>query len=318
MNLVDVSAEFTTDEQCLEFLEKQRWPDGVVRCPTCGSSEIARITRKSMTKNKRKRIYQCQEKTCKQQFSATNGTIFHGSHIPLQKWFLAIAMIADAKKGVSAKQIQRRLGIGSYKTAWYMCHRIRKGMADLAPTPMTGIIEVDETFLGGRAVRRHRKTPRPPKEMVLAIRERNTKLKPGRVRFFHVPDGKRVTLQPIMEKHIGAAPIRIYTDDAAVYDFSLNKEHRRRHRKVNHSKEWVVPGSKIHTNSVESAFSLLKRGLVGNFHHVSVKHLHRYLSEFEFRFNARRHSDCFASTLSRMLATPHMAYRTLTSSVSGK
>lgn len=162
MNLIDVAQELATDEQCLAFLEKQRWPDGIVRCPTCGNDQISKITRKvsEKTKNKRAQVYQCLEKTCKQQFSATNGSIFHDSHLPLHKWFMAIALIVDAKKGISAKQVQEHLGIGSYKTAWYVCHRIRKAMVESESTPMGGagvVVEIDETYIGGTAVRRFRK-----------------------------------------------------------------------------------------------------------------------------------------------------------------
>ena len=160
MNLIDVSRELATDEQCLAFLEAQRWPDGVVRCPTCGNDQISRITRKSITKNKRAQVYQCLEKTCKSQFSATNGSIFHDSHLPLHKWFMAIALIVDAKKGLSAKQVQRHIGV-SYKTAWYVCHRVRKAMVDANPTPLVGTVEIDETYIGGNAVRRFQKAPKP-------------------------------------------------------------------------------------------------------------------------------------------------------------
>ncbi len=127
MNLIDVNERFSTDEQCLAYLEATRWPDGV-RCPVCGCERISRITRQTASKNKRKFIYQCLEETCKQQFSATNGTIFADSHLPLHKWFMALALVIDAKNGMSAKQLQTHLGLGSYRTAWYMAHRIRKAM----------------------------------------------------------------------------------------------------------------------------------------------------------------------------------------------
>src|ERR1700735_655818 len=185
MNLIDVNEKFATDEQCLAYLEQMRWPDGKVRCPVCGCDRISKITRKAGGKNKRAQIYQCLEKTCKQQFSATSGTIFHDSHLSLTKWFMAIALVIDAKKGMSAKQLQQHLGIGSYRTAWYMAHRIREAMVDVDPKPLTGTVEIDETYIGGTAIRRFQKHPhkaKPPKEMVLAMRERNTKHTTGRVR----------------------------------------------------------------------------------------------------------------------------------------
>lgn len=317
MNLIDVTRELSTEVDCLAFLENQRWPDGIVRCPTCGCDQVSKITRKTPSKNKRASIYQCLEKTCKQQFSATSGTIFNDSHLPLTKWFMAIALIVDAKKGVSAKQIQAHLGIGSYKTAWYLCHRIRKAMVDSNPSPLTGTVEIDETYIGGTAIRRFQKTPKakPPKEMVLAMRERGTKDKPGRVRFFHVPDGKKVTLEPIIKSNLQQFPSRVITDSSSVYEILFKKEYPKAHRMVNHSQEWVVPGTTFHTNTVESSFSLLKRGLIGSFHRVSIKHLHRYLTEFEYRFNARRNSDRFGKTVADMVVTRPMEFKQLTAGV---
>lgn len=313
MNLLDISQTFTTDEQCLDFLEKQKWPDGVVRCPTCGNDKISRITRKTPSKNKRAQLYQCLEPTCKQQFSATSGTIFHDSHLPILKWFMAVSLVMDAKKGMSARQIQQHLGIGSYQTAWHMVHRIREAMTDQNPTPMTGIVEMDETYLGGRSKRRHPKNPRPPKDMVLAMRERTQKGKAdGRVRYFHVPNAKVDTISALVAKNISPWTDRIYTDQAAVYDFALNRQLYTKHRTVNHSIQWIVPGSRIHTNTVESSFSLLKRGLIGSFHRVSTKHLQRYLNEFEYRFNERSSKDKFSGAVSRMCQSKPLTYKSLT------
>lgn len=314
MNLIDVSRDLATDEQCLAFLEAQRWPDGVVRCPTCGNDKVSKITRKSVTKNKRAQIYQCLEKSCKDQFSATNGSIFHDSHLPLHKWFMAIALIVDAKKGMSAKQLQKHLGIGSYKTAWYVCHRVRKAMVEANPTPLVGTVEIDETFIGGTAIRRFGRRNENPreKEMVLAMRERSTKDKPGRVRYFHVEDGKRKTLEPIIKANLQEFPKRVITDSSSVYEILFKSEYPKAHRMVNHSQEWVVPGTTFHTNTVESSFSLLKRGLIGSFHRVSIKHLHRYLTEFEFRFNERKNAMIFERTVSEMLKTSPMPMKELT------
>lgn len=314
MNLMDVNREFRTEEDCLEELAKVRWPDGV-RCPTCGCKDVSHITRKPTSKNKRTRSYQCLEKTCNQQFTATHGTMFYRSHIPLRVWFNAIAFVMDAKKGCSAMQLQRHLGLGSYESAWYMVHRIRKSMVDTNPAPLTGIIEVDETYVGGRSKRRGGsvKNQKPIAEkfdMVLGMHERK-----GRVKFVHVPDGRIDTIRRAVEKYIVPFPYRIYTDSAAVYDFALNPELKKSHRSVNHSIEWVVPGSKIHTNNIESAFGLFKRGIVGSFHHVSTKHLWRYLEEFSYRANLRNDVDKFGKTLKAMLATPTMPYKELIASV---
>lgn len=316
MNLNDVTSTFRTDEECLEHLEKTRWPDGV-RCPTCGCDRICKGTRQQSSKNKRTRIYQCLEKTCLQQFSATNGTIFHRSHVPLTMWFTAVTLMMDAKKGISAMQLQRHLGLGSYKTAWYMCHRIRKAMVDNNPEPFNGVVEVDETYIGGTAVRKFRKNPkmRGPKQTVMALRERGTKAQPGRVRFFHLPDFKLETVQPILLSNIKRNTAQVISDQSVVYDFALRGGRLKKPlQTVNHSQEWVVPGTRIHTNTVESSFSLLKRGIVGSFHWISPKHLHRYLAEFGYRFNARHRSDRFNMAVAAMLNAPHMPYSELIAS----
>lgn len=325
MNLIDVTKQFSTDEQCLAYLEQMRWPDGV-RCPVCGNKEISRITRKSDTVTRKKadgterihkqrtQVYQCLEPTCKEQFSATKGTIFNDSHLPLHKWFMALAIVVDAKKGISANQLKEHLGIGSYRTAWYMAHRIRKAMEDDGTGPkLKGIVEIDETWIGGKSKRRNGRSksqkPRSEKfDMVLGMRERK-----GRVKYVHIPNAKKETISTVIEKHVDPWVDRVYTDSAAIYDFSIHPTMKRGHRKVNHSIQWVVPGSKIHTNTVESAFSLLKRGLIGSFHRVSIEHLHRYLSEFEYRFNERKNEDRFSATLRRMMGIEPMPYTQLIS-----
>jgi transposase-like protein len=312
MNLIDVTRELASDEQCFAFLEQMRWPDKV-RCAICGCDRISRITRKTPSKNKRANLYQCLEPTCKQQFSVTSGTIFHDSRVPLSKWFMAISLIVDAKKGVSAKQLQQHLGLGSYQTAWHMTHRIRKAMAeDTNPfDQLRGIVELDETYIGGKTKRRggrvRNQKPRAEKfDLVLGMRERG-----GRVKFVHIPDGKKETIREAVRKHVVPSPERLYTDDAAVYDFAFDRELRKKHRSVNHSIQWIVPGTRIHTNTIESSFSLLKRGLIGSFHRVSIKHLHRYLSEFETRFNERKNTQRFEKMVSRTAQASPLTYRAL-------
>jgi len=312
MNLIDVTRELSTDEECYSFLEKQRWPNGV-RCAVCGCDRISRITRKTASKNKRAQLYQCLETTCKQQFSVTSGSIFHDSRTPLSKWFMAISLIMDAKKGLSAKQLQQHLGLGSYQTAWHMTHRIREAMVDTSGpfNQLRGIVEIDETYIGGKSKRidgtvRNQK-PRSEKfDMVLGMRERG-----GRVKLVHIPDGKKDTIRDAVRKHIVPSPERIYTDAAAVYDFAFDPELKAKHRSVNHSREWVVPGTRVHTNTVESAFSQLKRGLIGSFHRVSIKHLHRYLSEFEHRFNERKNGQRFEQMVRRTAQACPLTYRNL-------
>jgi hypothetical protein len=318
MNLIDVTRELATEEQGFEFFERMRWPDGVVRCTTCGFDRISRITRKSDTKNVRKNLYQCLEPTCRLQFSVTSGTIFHDTRIPLAKWFMAISIIMDAKKGISALQLKQHLGLGSYQTAWHMTHRIREAMKDYSGKKMTGTVEVDETWIGGKAKRRggtvRNQKPRAEKfDLVMGIRERSQPSKGlvGRVRYVHIPDGTKESIRKAIEANVNPSVQRIYTDGAAIYDFSIDPAMKGRHRKVNHNVEWVVPGTRIHTNTVESSFSLLKRGLIGSFHRVSIKHLHRYLSEFEHRFNERKAEDRFRDMVMRVAQTSPLTYRTL-------
>src|ERR1700733_343309 len=310
MNLIDVTKAFATEDQCLDFLEGMRWPDGV-RCPVCGNDKISRVTREAKSKNKRNRIYTCLEKSCKSQFSATAGPVFHNSHRPLTKWLMAIAIVMDAKKGMSALQLQEHLGIGSYRTAWYMVHRIRKAMVELFPTKLSGIVEVDETYIGGKSKRRghaaRKCEPLPKKDMVIGLRERG-----GRVRFFHVPNLKADTIKKILDRHIAVDTKRIITGSAMVYPFAMDKNFQKKHDTVNHSREWVKPGDiEVHTNTVESAFSLLKRGIIGSFHRVSIKHLYRYLAEFQNRFNMRNGGNRFGQTVRRMLTTEQMEYKQL-------
>jgi len=311
MNLIDVTRELSTDEECFSFFEMMRWPDGI-RCAVCGNDRISRITRKAPSKNKRAQLYQCLEKTCKQQFSVTSGTIFHDSRIPLSKWFMAISLIMDAKKGISAKQLQQHLGFGSYQTAWHMTHRIREAMQGTGlGSKLTGIVELDETYIGGKAKRRgglarNQKIRSEKFDLVLGMRERG-----GRVRFAHIPDGKAVSIRAAVEKHIDPSIEYLYTDSATKYPFAFGEALEAKHRAVNHSREWIVPGTNIHTNTVESAFSLLKRGLIGSFHRVSIKHLHRYLSEFEYRFNERKSDDRFEGMVSRTARTSPLPYRKL-------
>jgi transposase-like protein len=297
MNLIDVVQQFKSDDDCLAYMESMRWPDGI-RCPVCGCERISKITRKAGSKNKRSRIYQCLEKICEQQFSATSGTIFNDSHLPLTKWFMAMALIVDAKKSISANQLKGHLGIGSYRSAWYMAHRIRKAM------------ESNETYIGGVQRGHQHKVghPRCKKQVVIGLRQSG-----GDVKMVHVPDAKVATLRKVIEEHVHEDVEVIFTDDYRAYPIAL-KAYKGKHKSINHSAGYYVTGdaNEIHTNTVESAFSLLKRAIIGNFHAVSIKHLHRYLSEFETRFNARKADDRFEPTLRAMLGIEPMPYAELT------
>jgi transposase-like protein len=304
MNLIDVNEQFKTEESCWNYLEQMRWPSGI-RCVTCGNNEVSTINRKvgKGTENKRGKLYQCLEETCKQQFSATSGTIFHDSHLPLTKWFLAVALIADAKKGISAKQLQRHLGIGSYKTAWYLAHRIRKSMEETEGSLFTGTVEVDETYVGGKYDPR-RKRSRYEKPAVVGLIERGNS---GRVRTMRLTTVSKATLVGTILKNTEESA-HIMTDEHAGYK-SVGKI--RKHESVNHIKEEWVRGN-VHTNTIENYWSLFKRGLIGSFHQVSVKHLERYMAEFDYRFNNRKDVDIFIKTIARMCGISPMQYKQLT------
>lgn len=298
MTLIDVINLFDTDEKCRELLVRLRWPNGV-ECIRCHGPVAELATEKQ--------LFYC--KDCDYQFTVTAGTIFNDSHLPLQKWFLATLLLCEAKKSMSAHQLKRTLwGLnkGSYKTAWYLCHRIRKAMS-MAERPMlSGTIEMDETYVGGikRGVGSGR---RKDKETVIGIRQRN-----GDLRFFHAEDAKSGTLAKYIRENIGADVEVLVTDELPAYK-GVVKEMGIAHETVCHgAKEYVRLGTDIHTNTVESAFSLLKRGIVGSWHKVSAKHLPAYLAEMEFRFNRRKSSTLFLDTLRHMITTPVLTFENLT------
>jgi transposase-like protein len=302
MNLLDVSTKLTTDEQCIEFLEKVRWPDGV-RCTVCGGDKISRVARKNPGKNRRLSLYTCLEPTCKTQFSVTTGSMFHDSHLPLHKWFMAVALMVDAKKGMSANQMMRHLKV-SYRTAWYLAHRIRKAMEETGNFPLlAGTVEVDETYIGGRQC--GHKSQRKNKDVVIGIRERG-----GPLRFIHAEDATSETLYKAVSEHVSPNVEQIVTDENPAYNFNLTRHRNAKHSRIRHKDHVYVRGD-IYTNTVESAFSLLKRGIVGSFHKISTKHLHRYLSEFQYRFDRRESPDLFGSTVARLASPGNMKYEEL-------
>jgi len=298
MRLIDVTREFATEEQCLDYLEKMRWPEGV-RCLTCGCDRISKFQRTGKT-GKVQHLYQCLEPTCKAQFSAINGTIFGDTHLPLTKWFMAIAMMAQAKKGVSALQMQRHLGV-AYKTAWHLCHRIRKAMEPQGGGLLNGKVEVDETYVGGKFDKR-RKRARYDKTPVIGMVERG-----GEVRAF-VP-GQRVTAKVALSSiHENVAPTaHVNTDESLLYEF-VHKTHA--HSTVRHSIKEYVRGN-THTQTIDGFWGLFKRRLIGTHHQVTVKHLHRYLNEAVFSYNNRGNDDVFSRTVVALLITATFRYATL-------
>jgi transposase-like protein len=234
--------------------------------------------------------------------------LFGDTHIPLKKWFMAIAMICQAKKGISANQLGRDIGV-STKTAWYLCHRIRESMTDVNPEPMDGLeYEMDETYVGGRyrgpdPTRFHAKN----KEIVVGIKQRG-----GDVRFFHVQDVKSSTLARYIKGNVSPEATLICTDEHTSYPGAVKLSGLRelQHETVNHTAREYVRGN-ITTNSIEGTFSLFKRGLVGSYHRLSVKHLHRYLHEFQFRANNRHNPVIFQDVLRNVASKPRLPLRTL-------
>jgi transposase-like protein len=319
MDIREVSDKFGTDEQCLAYLEKMRWPDGVVRCPNCGDKNIQKYDRpahepkrrsKSRDKDKqnvRQWFYICLNADCRTQFSPTSGTLFHNTHLPLIVWFHAIALMLNAKKGLSAKQLQRDLKIGGYKTAWYLNHRIREAMREGSLPRMGGIVEIDETYLGGRQKGHAGKLKN--KDIVVGMRERR-----GPLRFIHVDDASSKTWKHILAQNLHSGLDLVMTDEstAARIAIGTNPELKPKHRTIRHRSGRYVEGI-IHTNSIESAFSLLKRGIIGSFHRISIKHLQKYLNEFSYRFNRRNDPDAFIETVRRLCGFPPLTFETLTS-----
>jgi transposase-like protein len=325
MDIRQAHERFSTDEQCLQYIEKMRWPDGIVRCPTCGDKNVEKYerpattvrktrskTRSEQKENKRVWFYICREKSCRQQFSPTSGTIFHDTHLPLIVWFQAITLMLNAKKGISALQMQRDLAIGGYKTAWYLNHRIREAMAEGDIPKLGGIVEIDETYIGGKQRGKGVYYGKKQKQVVVGVRQRK-----GPLVFIHTKDAKAATLKEIIKRHIDTRVKYVMTDDSTTAAIALREVPidgiRPKHRVVNHSiGQYVVDGF-VHTNTIESAFSLLKRGIIGSFHKVSIKHLQRYLNEFSYRFNRREDQGAFIETVRRLAGFKPLPFDVLTS-----
>src|ERR1043165_1403177 len=305
MDLMKLITKFDTDEKCRIALEKLRWPEGV-RCIRCGSEKISR--------NYKRNQFECTP--CGYHFSVTAGTIFHDSHLPLRKWFIATYLICESKKGVSALQLKRVLGV-AYKTAWYLCHRIREAVKD-ADTSLLGLdsgfVECDEAYIGGKVKWMH--------ESDKLRRKTGSRGKGGKTAVMGaIERGGKVRLQS-MGKHISHEMIRelikakladetkvIASDQHGAY-IGIGDD-KTIHVRVDHSKGEYVRGL-AHTNTLENVWSLFKRSIVGSYHQLSMKHLDRYLDEFEFRFNNRHNPFLFRDTLLRLLASSNLEYKALT------
>lgn len=272
---------FHDNDKAREYLEAIRWPRGPV-CPHCGVvGEHYRLEGIGGEKGAKARPGLLKCKDCRKQFSVTVGTVFERSKIPLSKWLMAAYLLCSSKKGMSSHQLHRTLGV-TYKTAWFLTHRIREAMRDdstdlLGGRGSSGIVEADETYFGkhkGQGKGSHI----GKKQKVVALVERN-----GRVRAFHVPTVTAETLKPILEGQI-AKTARLMTDSAGLYQ--KVGQGFRTHETVNHLEGEYARGD-VTTNTVEGYFGILKRGISGVYHHVSPAHLHRYVNEFSFRYNNR-------------------------------
>lgn len=292
MNLVKLIQDFGSDDKCRAELEAIRWPDGV-KCPRCDSGAYRLDNRQQ---------YECKSRECRYQFSVTSGTIFHDSHLPLSKWFLAAYMMIESKKGVSALQIKRELAI-AYQTAWHLCHRIRAAMRDSFPMPLRGRIEIDETYIGGETQGQGRGFT-GNKAIVVGAYQRG-----GKIVLKMVKSRSRADLHAFINETVHDDAEAIYTDEWPSYKGIA--DHNTRHETVNHSEKEYVRGE-VHTNGIENVWGLFKRSVVGTFHHMSVKHLDAYLDELEWRFNNRENPHLFRDTMRRLCDAEALEYKRLT------
>lgn len=269
-NLLQLMEYFSNEKVCEEFLEKMRW-NGKVSCPFCKSKKVY----------KTKKAYKCAK--CKKCFSAKVGTIFENTKLPLQKWFVAIYLSTSHKKGISSLQLSKDIGV-TQKTAWFMAQRIREMLKNFKPDILDGTVEIDETYVGGKAKNnfrlRHQGTQgrsTKQKKPVLGILSRE-----GKAFITPVPDTKAETIQPIIYSKVKEGS-RVMTDEWWAYQ-GIDSKYE--HGVVQHRIKEYARGD-IYTNSIESFWSIFKRGILGIYHWVKPKHLHRYCNEFEFRFNTR-------------------------------
>jgi transposase-like protein len=277
---------FQDEEAAYAWVENRVWPDGP-ECPRCGGTK--RVS-KMQGKSTRIGVYKCYQ--CRKPFTVKVGTVFESSHVPLHKWLQAMFLLCSSKKGISSNQLHRMLRV-TLKTAWFMSHRIREAMRDGSLAPLGGeggIVEADETYFGKREGRKEspQRKGRPytkagrsgpgEKRAVVALVERG-----GRVRSFHVENADKATVNKIIAANV-AREARVHTDESRIYNDVAAMVAG--HETVTHSLGEYVRGE-VHTNNVEGAFGVFKRGMRGTYQHCREKHLHRYLAEFDFRFNAR-------------------------------
>ncbi len=290
INLVNLIERYHSEDSCRARLEELRWPDGV-ECPRCESKNVARMEDRHQ--------YQC--RSCRYQFSVTAGTIFHDTHLPLWKWFLAVYLIVESKKGISANQLKRTLDV-SYKTAWYLCHRIRAALNEVDAQLLKGIVEADETFVGGK-VEGEGRGYKGNKTLVVGALQRD-----GNICLQVVRGRDRETLHDFIRENVSGDVEAIYTDEWEAYRGVADEDTE--HETVNHSEKEYARG-KVHVNSMENVWSLLKRSIIGSYHQVSAKHLDAYLDELEFRFNNRENPYMFRDAMLKLLLAETLPYAKL-------
>jgi transposase-like protein len=288
-NLIEMMEKFNSEDRCREYIESLRWPNGIC-CTRCGSTSVSRIHKRHQ--------YDCND--CRYQFSPMAGTVFHDTHLPLTKWFLAAYMMCESKKGVSANQVSRTLGIG-YKAAWYLCHRIREAMKSDTSEKLKGVIEADETFVGGKYDKRRKRTVYE-KPCVVGVIQRGGPVRARKI----ISRGARAITAYLKESVEPGS--YLMTDEYAGYRKAGQAYN---HQTVRHEKLQFVAGM-AHTNSIENFWSLFKRGVVGQFHKVSEKHLDRYLNEFTYRFNGREDDRLFQNTIKNLVNGKTLTFERLT------
>lgn len=275
MNVNITDPIFHDEAKAEEHIFRSRWPDGEPVCPHCGSTRTRKMGGKTQAG-----MFLCND--CRDKFTVRTGTVMERSHVPLHKWLLATHLMAASKKGMSAKQMERMLGV-TYKTAWFLCHRIREAMTDDGG-PLGGpgkTVEVDETFVGGKA-KNHVWKAIPKKQVIVALVERD-----GRARSFHVANIHGGLIKPLVYTNIDRAS-SLMTDKAVFY-VGPGREFAK-HGSVDHARREYARGEK-HTNTVEGFFSIFKRGVIGTYHHMSEAHMARYCAEFDLRYSTRKLSD---------------------------